>query len=136
MIVNRLKDILKANINAQWEKISDQEFLDDWKKYFDEDSSSTYSEDNFKSDEEEWERYQQQKNSQQNSEREKENAYYADLELQPGADFPTLKKAYRRMVKLYHPDLFQHDSKKQEIAKEVTRKINEAYNYFEKKFGK
>ena len=66
----------------------------------------------------------------------KEAAYYADLELPVGADFATIKKSYRKMVKLYHPDLFQHDSQKQEVAKEVTRKINEAYDYFEKKYGK
>lgn len=140
MIVDRLKNILKANINEQWEKLSDNEF-DVWKTYFDEDEKdqSEYRESNFKNDEEEWNQYSQQKKYEQqqnNSAKQKENEYYADLELKPGVDFPEIKKGYRRMVKLYHPDLFQHDSKKQEIAKEVTRKINEAYDYFEKKHGK
>ena len=139
MIVNRLKNILKANINEQWEKLSDNEF-DIWKTYFDEDEKdqSEYRSENFQEDEE-WERYQQQQRyeqQQKNAANQKEQEYYADLELKPGADFPEIKKAYRRMVKLYHPDLFQHDSQKQNIAKEVTRKINEAYNYFEKKHGK
>ena len=139
MIVNRLKDILKANINAQWEKLSEQEFLDDWKKYFESDEdSSTYKESDFKSHEEEWREYQQQKRQAagRSTQASKEAAYYADLELPVGADFATIKKSYRKMVKLYHPDLFQHDSQKQEVAKEVTRKINEAYDYFEKKYGK
>ena len=139
MIVNRLKDILKANINSQWERLSEQEFLDDWKRYFEEeDNPNAYKEEDFRSDQEEWDRYQRQKRQEarQNSTQAKERAYYADLELEPGAGFPEIKKAYRRMVKMYHPDLFQHDPQKQEIAKEVTWKINEAYNYFEKKFGK
>ena len=42
MIVNRLKNILKANINEQWEKLSDNEF-DVWKTYFDEDEKEEKS---------------------------------------------------------------------------------------------
>lgn len=140
MIVDRLKNILKANVSSQWEKLSEKDFMDDWKHYFDkEEDHSSFKDEDFHSDSEEWDRYQQQKRQEsayQNNEQIKEKGYYADLELQPGADFPAIKKAYRRMVKLYHPDLFQHDSDKQKIAKEVTLKINEAYDYFEKKHGK
>lgn len=137
MIIDRLKNVLKANVNAQIEKLKDNEY-DLWKTYFDEDEHDTsyYQEDNFKDDYEQWDSSSQQDYSNtHNSTVNKEAEYYSDLELKPGATFKQIKSAYRRLVKLYHPDLFQNDPKKKEIADEVTRKINEAYNYFDKKFN-
>ena len=64
----------------------------------------------------------------------KEEEYYKILELENGAGFDEIKKSYRRLLKKYHPDLFQNDSKKLEIAKKVTTQINEAYTYFERKY--
>jgi uncharacterized protein with LGFP repeats len=142
MIVDRLKNILKANINAQWEKLDGNDF-NIWKTYFEENEAPAGQPEDARKAEEEWEQYRQQQQHRQeqqhtaaNQQARQEAQYYADLELPVGAPFADVKKAYRRMVKLYHPDLFQHDAKKQDIAKEVTRKINEAYEYFEKKYGK
>ena len=59
--------------------------------------------------------------------------YYEVLELPYGSDFQEVKKAYRRLLKKYHPDLFQGDEKKQKTAQKVTEEINEAYTYFERK---
>lgn len=63
-----------------------------------------------------------------------ERAYYRILELEYGAGFDKIKKAYRKLLKKYHPDLFQRKPEKLEAAQEVTRRINEAYTYFERKF--
>ncbi len=65
----------------------------------------------------------------------KEAGYYAALELKPGAAFPEIKAAYKRLVKVYHPDKYHNDEKKRKYAEQVTQKLNEAYRYFEDKFG-
>ncbi len=59
--------------------------------------------------------------------------YYDVLELPYGSDFQEIKKAYRKLLKKYHPDLFQGNTEKQKKAQKVTEEINEAYTYFERK---
>ena len=59
--------------------------------------------------------------------------YYEVLELPYGSDFQEVKKAYRRLLKKYHPDLFHGNIEKQKTAQKVTEEINEAYTYFERK---
>jgi len=98
------------------------------------DTSNYKTEDTYKEDNFEWENANQDYSNTHTTTAHKEAEYYSDLELKPGATFKEIKSSYRRLVKMYHPDLFQNDPKKKEIADEVTRKINEAYNYFEKKF--
>ena len=64
-----------------------------------------------------------------------EAGYYANLELAVGSNFEEIKRAYREQLRKYHPDKFQGD-KKEEFAEEITKKINEAYHYFEEKHHK
>lgn len=54
--------------------------------------------------------------------------WYKTLELEPGADFEAIRKAYRSLVKKYHPDRFANDPEKYKAATEVARKITEAYD--------
>ncbi|HRI06279.1 MAG TPA: J domain-containing protein [Nannocystaceae bacterium] len=54
--------------------------------------------------------------------------WYKTLEVEPGADFDTIRKSYRRLLKQYHPDRFARDPEKHKVATEVTRKITEAYD--------
>ncbi|WP_250630066.1 J domain-containing protein [Rhodoflexus caldus] len=65
-----------------------------------------------------------------------ELGYYQALEVQPGATFEQIKAAYKLMVKKYHPDRFPNEPDKQKTAIQITQRINIAYSYFEKKFGK
>ncbi|GAB4410863.1 MAG: hypothetical protein OHK0053_37670 [Microscillaceae bacterium] len=65
-----------------------------------------------------------------------EKKYYEALEVAVGADFEQIKIAYRQAMKKYHPDRFASDPQKQEYAKQLCQKINEAYEYFQKKYGK
>lgn len=53
--------------------------------------------------------------------------WYRTLELEPGADLPAVRKAYRRLLKQYHPDRFAKDPEKYKAATEVTRNITAAY---------
>ena len=65
----------------------------------------------------------------------REMGYYANLELKEGAGFAEVKAAYKRLVKTYHPDKYANDEQKRKYAEQVTQKLNEAYAYFENKFG-
>lgn len=55
------------------------------------------------------------------------NNYLEILELKPGASKEEVKKAYRRLSKVYHPDI-----SKDENAKEKFIEINEAYEFLTK----
>jgi DnaJ-domain-containing protein 1 len=65
-----------------------------------------------------------------------EAAYYAALELPANASFEEIKRAYKTLMKKYHPDRFHNEPQKKQFAEAVTQKLNEAYAYFEKKHGK
>jgi len=58
------------------------------------------------------------------------------LELTENANFEDIKKAYKRLMKKYHPDKFPNDEIKRAAAQNLAQQINEAYSYFEKKFFK
>ncbi len=65
-----------------------------------------------------------------------EAGYYAALELPANASFEEIKRAYKTMMKKYHPDRFHNEPQKKQFAEAVTQKLNEAYAYFEKKHGR
>lgn len=52
---------------------------------------------------------------------------YANLEVAPNADTATVRKAYHKLIRQYHPDRFAHDPEKQKQATEITQKINQSY---------
>ena len=54
--------------------------------------------------------------------------WYRTLELEPGADLQEIRKAYRRLLKQYHPDKFAKDPEKYKAATEVARNITTAYD--------
>lgn len=54
------------------------------------------------------------------------------LGVNENSSFEVIKKAYRKMVKIHHPDRFYNESKEQQdIAKEKFIKIQGAYEYLE-----
>lgn len=61
--------------------------------------------------------------------------YYANLELPPGASHQEVKRAWKQLMKKYHPDLHSTDPKKREIANELTRRLNEAYRVLDKELA-
>jgi hypothetical protein len=59
--------------------------------------------------------------------------YYERLEIPNGSDFETVKGAYRRLMRRYHPDLHANKSpEKQRAANEVSAALTQAYNELEK----
>ena len=53
--------------------------------------------------------------------------YYANLEVPYGADLDTVRGAWRRLVKEYHPDLHSADERKRRTATELVQGLNRAY---------
>ena len=52
---------------------------------------------------------------------------YANLEVPYGTPFSEVKKAYKKMLRAYHPDRFAQDPEKLKIATEITKKMNAAF---------
>ena len=53
--------------------------------------------------------------------------YYANLEVPYGAGLDTVRGAWRRLVKVYHPDLHSADERKKRTATEIVQGLNRAY---------
>lgn len=58
--------------------------------------------------------------------------YYEILEVNPKASKEVIEKAYKVLVKKYHPDLYRGE--KQQYAEKRTKEINEAYNVLSDEF--
>ena len=65
--------------------------------------------------------------SERDGDSSKNNEHYAVLEIPTGSDSDTVKRAYRELVKVWHPDRFQNDVKLQQKAIEKMKLINEAF---------
>jgi len=57
---------------------------------------------------------------------------YAALEVPPGSDFETIRKAYRRLMRKYHPDLHAGSREGLRAATDLTQRLTEAYKLLEK----
>ena len=60
---------------------------------------------------------------------------YTLLELQPGASFDEVKRAYRQLLRKYHPDLHIADERKHRAATELTVTITRAFQELEVHLG-
>ena len=58
--------------------------------------------------------------------------YYEMLEVNPKASKEVIEKAYRVLVRKYHPDLYSGE--KQQYAEKKTKEINEAYKILSDEF--
>lgn len=57
--------------------------------------------------------------------------YYANLEIPQGSDLHTARRAWKRMMKQYHPDLHSGDPERVKLANELSAKLTEAYRALE-----
>jgi len=53
--------------------------------------------------------------------------YYANLEIPCGLDLVTVRRAWKRPVKKYHPDIHSGDMEKRRVANELMQGLNHAY---------
>jgi DnaJ-domain-containing protein 1 len=61
---------------------------------------------------------------------------YAALEVPPGSNFEVVRRAYRTLMRKYHPDLHTATPEKQKAANEITQKLTDSYKLLEKKLRK
>lgn len=60
---------------------------------------------------------------------------YKNLELSPGASFEEVKKSYKRLLALYHPDRHSSDPEKQRLATEISARLNQSYDRLRERLG-
>lgn len=53
--------------------------------------------------------------------------WYAALEVPPGSDLATVQKAWKNLLRKYHPDMHSGDPEQARIAHEVSQQLNQAY---------
>ena len=58
---------------------------------------------------------------------------YSNLEVPYGSDLATVRKARKRLLRKYHPDLHSKDPEKRKIADELARGLNGAYEQLQKR---
>ncbi len=58
--------------------------------------------------------------------------YYSNLEVPYGSGLKTVRAAYRKLLRKYHPDLHHADEETRKIAQQITTQLNDAYTYFER----
>ncbi|HET6150103.1 MAG TPA: J domain-containing protein [Polyangia bacterium] len=58
---------------------------------------------------------------------------YAALEVPAGSNFETVRRAYRTLMRKYHPDLHTSTPEKQKAANEITQKLTDSYKLLEKR---
>jgi DnaJ-domain-containing protein 1 len=61
---------------------------------------------------------------------------YAALEVPPGSDFETVRKAYRRLMRKYHPDLHTGSPEAQRAANDLAQRLTQSYKLLEKQIRK
>ena len=116
-IFQRLYKILHSNLLSQSDLSETiNQTRNKWKKYFENGSTDDFP---------------QEKINQHIA------GYYANLEIPYGSDLETATRAWKKMLKKYHPDLHSNDLEKKQIANELVQGLNRAYeeikNYLEKK---
>jgi hypothetical protein len=54
--------------------------------------------------------------------------YYANLEVEMGADKATVKRSYRRLMRKFHPDRHSGDPERERLATEISQELTRAYD--------
>jgi DnaJ-domain-containing protein 1 len=58
---------------------------------------------------------------------------YATLEVPAGSDFETVRRAYRTLMRKYHPDLHTSTPEKQKDANRIAQGLTDSYKLLEKR---
>ena len=99
------------------------------------DMNDVPKDDNFKSESNEYNENKDSKDSKDVFESE-QIRYGKILDLKGKINKSDIRKAYKQKMKEYHPDKISNMAEElQELALKRTKEINEAYEYFKKKYG-
>lgn len=79
---------------------------------------------------------QKSKGHTENQKHKDERYFETILGLKPGKNSDDIKNRYRELVMQYHPDRVAHlGPKLREVAEHEMKEINEAYDFFKRKYG-
>ena len=62
--------------------------------------------------------------------------YYANLEVPYGSDLETVEKAWKRLMRKYHPDRHARDPERQQLADDLVKELNRAYGELRRRLEK
>ena len=136
-IWDRLGNVLKSYFNEGAERIFGED-QSKWRQTADDDYNSAYEELNefLKGDKTKYDRA----GSQETSEQKTYNGRfippeikldYKELGLAPGANEEECKEAYKKLLKIHHPDRHGSNPELMKTSTEKTAKINAAYDRLE-----
>ncbi len=132
-VLKRLWRIIEAHRASASESFGNRDFLREFEQWEERLRKKMKVDEDFETFEKRYHsRYSHAQPKQAPSIDEKIAGYYANLELPYGADLEAVKKAYRKLMKQYHPDKFSSNPEKQRIATEITKGLNKAYQELEK----
>jgi DnaJ like chaperone protein len=135
-IFDRLANLFRSFIDDDSETTTEQQGN---RKYYDPDMQDAWDELNDYMDKDKEPGKEQsrgsrpsgQKQSYESYSREKERETirkdYANLEVAFGAPFEEVKKAYKKLLIIYHPDRNADNAEKLKMSTEITKKINESF---------
>lgn len=115
-IPNRLFRLAKAYVNDWLNKDKENADFDDdiWEDF-------------------EREERQQQRRQRYNRPRDpKIVQYYERLNIPYDSDYQTVREAWKRLMKKYHPDKYVNDPQKIKMATKISQELTEAYKEIEK----
>jgi DnaJ-domain-containing protein 1 len=133
-ITKRLLDLARSNLNALLERVGDGERggVEDMSDAELEAELRRRRDDRESRAAEDAERQRARARQATGGTRENKIAqYYAQLEVPYGSDLDTVKQAYRRLMRKYHPDLHSGDAEKQKVATELAQALSSAYTELE-----
>lgn len=97
---------------------------------------SRSSEQTFDSNDEFFNRTSATDSSSTNSQNPEIAGYYANLEIPYGSDIETVNRAWKILLRKYHPDLHSTDPEKVELANKIVQQLNKAHAALEKYLAK
>lgn len=62
--------------------------------------------------------------------------YYANLEVPYGSDLETVERAWKRLLRRYHPDVHATDPERQKVADDLVKELNRAYDHLRRTLEK
>jgi DnaJ-domain-containing protein 1 len=135
-VLERLWRIIEANRASASESFGSSDFLREFEQWEERLRKKMKVDEDFDSSQTHYHSYHSHSKTKQASTRDEKIAgYYANLELPYGADLEAVKKAYRKLMKQYHPDKFSGDPEKQKTATELTKGAQQSLSRIGKVFA-
>lgn len=123
---DRFMRSVRANLNHLLDNVRDFEERGGFRSIFDGDRRDTDFDDGFEEIGSEGGRSAQSRPSASSDGKTLED-YYANLEVPYGSDLETVTRAYRRLMRKYHPDNYADDPEKEEMATRLSQELSVAY---------